>query len=112
MFYRPNVTLGVGLNYRSEISHDIISNLNHIDFIEINTERFFHNKSNSYLDKIINALPVVLHGLSLSQQSFSIINKIYLNSPTLLIKLIAVQNIYNFDKKYAKKCFDKLEKFL
>lgn len=66
MFVKPDSCLGVGLNYRSEISDDIIRNLNNVDFIEINTERFFNNVKNENLNKIVNSIPVILHGLSLS----------------------------------------------
>lgn len=66
MFIKPDSCLGVGVNYRSETSNDIIRYLEKIDFVEINTERFFLNTSNINLDHIIVSVPVVLHGLTLS----------------------------------------------
>lgn len=66
MFVKPNTCLGVGINYRSEISDDILANINNFDFIEVSTERFFNGTLNEKLVKIIKNIAVVLHGLSLS----------------------------------------------
>lgn len=66
MFCKPDHCIGVGINYRSEISDDVIRHLDKIDFIEINTERFFGAQNYIQLNQITNALPVVLHGLTLS----------------------------------------------
>src|SRR3990167_1519896 len=66
MFIKPAEYLGVGINYSAAIKKDIIENLHHLDFIEINTERLFFDKNNQALQHIIATSPVVLHGLSLS----------------------------------------------
>lgn len=66
MFCKPDYCLGVGINYRSEIFQDIFQYLDKIDFIEVNTERFFVSQNNENLTHIINSIPVVLHGLTLS----------------------------------------------
>lgn len=66
MFIKPEACLGVGINYRGEIAADIVKHLEKIDFIEINTERFFVNDNDSNLKQIIASTPIVLHGLSLS----------------------------------------------
>ena len=66
MFLKPAEHLGVGVNFRSEIAGDLIKNINYIDFVEINTERFFLNKNNPHIAKITQLVPVVLHGLTLS----------------------------------------------
>lgn len=66
MFCKPNNHIGVGINYRSEIADKLIANLDKFDFIEINTERFFVKQSNDKLSYIVDKVPVVLHGLTLS----------------------------------------------
>jgi uncharacterized protein (UPF0276 family) len=66
MFNKPNACLGVGINYRNEISDNLIRHLDHFDFIEIGTERFFIDKQNPHLATIMKSKPVVLHGLTLS----------------------------------------------
>ena len=68
----------VGINYRSDIADDILNNINHFDFIEINLERFFHKVSDEKLFKILELLPCVLHGLTLSLGDEGNIDKNYL----------------------------------
>ena len=58
--------LGVGINYRKEIADFILENISSIDFIEVNTERFFIQETDAKLEEITSRLPCVLHGLSLS----------------------------------------------
>ncbi len=58
--------LGIGINYRNEYANDILRSKSKLDFIEINTEKFFSGKLNDNLSKIISIYPTVLHGLSLS----------------------------------------------
>lgn len=71
MFIKPDYNIGVGLNYRNEIADELIKNIHRIDFLEINTERFFNNNINERLNKIIDKIPIVLHGLTLSLGSSS-----------------------------------------
>ncbi len=66
MFNKPDSCIGVGINFRSEISENIISNINKFDFIEINTERFFVGENNARLNQLVDLIPIVLHGLTLS----------------------------------------------
>lgn len=71
MFYKPAHCLGVGVNFRNEISDDLIRHIDHFDFIEVNTEKFFHGKSNDTLNQLIQLVPIVLHGLTLSAGTVS-----------------------------------------
>jgi uncharacterized protein (UPF0276 family) len=80
MLIKPDKCLGVGINYRSEIIVDIQKNINSIDFIEINTERFFIDHYHYPLYQIIHSLPVVLHGLTLSVGSDQSISQVYLDN--------------------------------
>ena len=66
MFLKPDLCLGVGINYRNEIAANIVQHIEDVDFVEINTERFFLEKQNSLLDHILTSVPIVLHGLTLS----------------------------------------------
>ncbi|HEX4045409.1 MAG TPA: DUF692 domain-containing protein [Gammaproteobacteria bacterium] len=66
MFHKPEKCFGVGINYRSECANEIIEHLSEVDFIEVNTERFFVDENNHQLDQITREIPVVLHGLTLS----------------------------------------------
>lgn len=88
MFTKPSSCLGVGINFLNEISDDIIKNIDQIDFVEVNTERFFNDSKNVNLEKIIATVPLVLHGLSLSiGTSGEVINNDYIKklSETLSI---------------------------
>src|SRR5258708_4041877 len=80
MFIKPTERLGVGINYRTAIEKDLLSNLHHLDFVEVNTERLFFDKHNRSLLHIMDSLPVVLHGLSLSIGSNQPIDRHYLDS--------------------------------
>lgn len=71
MFTKPDYTFGVGINYRTEISENILKHIDEIDFIELNTEQLFVAKTNLVMNQIINAKPVVLHGLTLSIGTFN-----------------------------------------
>lgn len=77
--YRKASNLGVGVNYTSDSADGIVNNLNHLDFVEINTERFFTDNKNENISKIINSLPVVLHGLTLSVGADQVVDKSYLD---------------------------------
>jgi uncharacterized protein (UPF0276 family) len=81
MFKKLDYCLGVGLNYRSEYFDNILKYSDSIDYIEINTERFFQKEKNFQLLNICKKLPLVLHGLTLSigDQS-SDISQDYLNN--------------------------------
>jgi len=68
-------TLGVGLNYKTALGHDILQNLDQINFIEIITERCFDKISDKNLNLVLQKLPVVFHGLSLSLGTSVAINK-------------------------------------
>ncbi len=56
----------LGINYRRDIAKSILAHCDYLDFIEVNTERFFLDHHDEDLHQIINNLPCVLHGLSLS----------------------------------------------
>ncbi len=80
MFIKTDQCLGVGVNFRNEIGNDIIHHINEIDFIEVNTERFFVDKNNLHLDKILKKIPLVLHGLTLSVGADQPIEQTYLDN--------------------------------
>jgi uncharacterized protein (UPF0276 family) len=80
MFFKPSIKLGVGINFRNDIAHDILINQKEIDFIEINAERFFIERIDESLEKIVNTFPVTLHGLTLSVgANYSDISRDYLS---------------------------------
>ena len=70
MFYKPNFTLGVGVNFRNEICDELVRHLDHFDFIEVGTERFFVEEENPNITKIMNEKPIVLHGITMSMGTY------------------------------------------
>lgn len=66
MFKKNDKILGVGVNYRTEIGNDILSFIDKIDCIEVYTEKFFIKDDDKIIQKIIDSVPLVLHGLDLS----------------------------------------------
>jgi uncharacterized protein (UPF0276 family) len=66
MFCKPSECLGVGVNFRNNISDDLIRHLNHFDFIEVMTERFFLDENNPNIANIIKEKPIVLHGVTMA----------------------------------------------
>lgn len=79
MLIESTKKLGVGINYRTGFAEDIVRNLNHFDFIEVGTERFFIDSIDNDLDKIANSLPIVLHGLTLSLGASQPVSAVYLD---------------------------------
>lgn len=79
MFNKPNDVIGVGINYRSEISADIIKHINDIACIEVYTEKFFIKDHDANFESILNAVPLILHGLDLSIGSSGEVSKQYLS---------------------------------
>lgn len=80
MFNKPNDMVGVGINYRSDISQHILNHINNIDCIEIYTEKFFIKDHDVKFEKILNSVPLILHGLDLSIGSSNTINNEYLDN--------------------------------
>lgn len=88
MFTKENYCYGVGLNYRNEIKNDLITNIKDLDFIEVNTERFFSKDYSPYLELIINQIPVSLHGLTLSLGTDEAISPEYIDNLSGTLKKI------------------------
>lgn len=106
MRFRKSNYLGVGVNFRTEVAIDLIKYINEIDFIEINTERFFLNDKNSSIQEIISLVPIVLHGLTLSIGSDQSLSQSYVHNLTKVLNTvecewfsehIAVTNVGDID---------------
>ncbi|MFZ2314091.1 MAG: DUF692 domain-containing protein [Gammaproteobacteria bacterium] len=80
MFSSQPRRLGVGINYTTSAAANICKNINTFDFIEVSTERFFIDHNNDKLDYIIENLPTVLHGLTLSLGASQTISENYLHN--------------------------------
>lgn len=88
MSYKSLETVGVGINYRNEIGPDIIPYLDMLDCIEVYTEKFFIQDYDKIFKKIIDTLPLTLHGLDLSIGSINDIDPHYLDKLTDTLKKV------------------------
>lgn len=77
---KPHNIYGVGVNYRADISKDILNHLDKIDLIEVFTEKFFIKDDDTTLQEIIKNKPVVLHGLDISIGSSDNLSEEYLKN--------------------------------
>ncbi len=66
MYKKPGRNPGVGINFHHHFAGDILRNIDQIDFIEVFTEKFFIKENDETLSKILENIPLVLHGLDLS----------------------------------------------
>lgn len=80
MFRKNDSFYGVGVNYRSEISNDILENIDKIDLIEVFTEKFFIKDDGKILNEITSRVPTILHGLDMSIGSSDILDQEYLSN--------------------------------
>ncbi|MBS9429686.1 DUF692 domain-containing protein [Photorhabdus akhurstii] len=58
--------IGVGVNYRSSFSKEIFQNIQHIDILEVHSEKFFWDEEDPYLEKCCKEVPIIFHGLDMS----------------------------------------------
>lgn len=69
---------GVGVNYKSSFSNEILKNIGNIDILEIHSEKFFLDEEDCYLDKCCKEIPIVFHGLDMSLGSDEDLDNKYL----------------------------------
>ncbi|MDB6367610.1 MULTISPECIES: DUF692 domain-containing protein [Photorhabdus] len=71
--------LGIGVNYKSSFSKEIYKNIQHIDVLEVHSEKFFWDKEDAYLEKCCNEVPIIFHGLDMSLGSEESLDSEYIN---------------------------------
>ncbi len=75
----PN--LGVGLGYRSAWRADILTNREHIDFLEIIADNYMREPgARASLEELCTLFPVIPHGVDLSIGSVMPLEPAYLQS--------------------------------
>jgi uncharacterized protein (UPF0276 family) len=84
----PSGATGVGINYKTEIRDDILEYIDHLDLIEINTEKFFIRDDDPVAREVRARIPVVLHGLDLSLGSTAPITAGYLANLRLVLEQV------------------------
>ncbi|MCT8342110.1 MULTISPECIES: DUF692 domain-containing protein [Photorhabdus] len=71
--------LGIGVNYKSSFSKEIYKNIQHIDVLEVHSEKIFWDKEDTYLEKCCNEVPIIFHGLDMSLGSEESLDSEYIN---------------------------------
>lgn len=83
---KSDKSISVGVNYRAEISKDILNHIDEIDFFEIYSEKFLLEEEDITLNKIMQLKPFAFHGLDMSLGSDEQVDLKY------LINIIKVVN--------------------